>query len=658
MSLNVYDLILLVIHVARQCNWCACNTKMSQGESFIQRVPLAAESDQEEDITWDYSDSPLEREYKTFNIFEHVSRQVSTGPSSPTSSPSRSFGAENVIDFISGNDFRSDISSVPHPFALDGRESSGQDDIRVEGLQLGGYQPGSGECGDPFDPGNRQADRELDIQSQDLQPLRSRHLGKGNTRSGEQSKPGVLWFITAPNLFRPRMPHDIRDACKVNAYESFLPQCDELIVAAESHEIHMYCKFKNPISFEQLNEVCEYVFFKHCNLEKPRAPDRIIKYVTKHDYPVLSCNVPHSKFNESYKVMEACAEMVKEGGFNPTHPFIRTHIKYINLARGIYARMHQEHTRQLRACMGFQSFKFCAWMIEVLKFFSVRPTIRSKALYIWGAPESYKTSFINFVCEKLKLSVCLCESSGNWSFQSYKGEKVIFMNDFDTRTVSRGLLLNLLENSPCQLPVKMGMGAFRGVPTYNIITSNTSPDDLEWDQAMRSRIKEVWTDFAMVKVEVEVQSKWEQFLERGYLVSDEIVDHEEEIILISDSEDEENVVSSDVDISSVGSTCLSSNGVSAILSGCPVMASASSCSNMSGNSSRSNVPAQSLGGKDVLRHMVSMVTFTPPDPGMLSSEEEEEPDWLFRYRPVKKRPRNPFILDEAEEVSYFLTSIV
>lgn len=161
--------------------------------------------------------------------------------------------------------------------------------------------------------------------------------------------------------------------------------------------------------------------------------------------------------------------------------------------------------------------------------------VRSKAIYIWGAHETFKTSFVSFMLRKLNKTVHYAESSGNFSFQSYNQEKVIFMNDFDISSVSEPVMLNLLENSVMKLATKGGYPVLKMLPTYNIITSNTSPDIAGWGPAMRSRIFCVGTDFGFVKVEPEISQKWNDWLNNGGVHASDLL---AEAIVISDDESE------------------------------------------------------------------------------------------------------------------------
>lgn len=399
----------------------------------------------------------------------------------------------------------------------------------------------SSDRGEPGD-GTERASQSSGGPGGSRDPGRTRKRKRGidsNVRDGEKAKPGNVWFITVPAVFTGRSKKDkaLKKATKEVAFAQLDELTEELLVAAEEHELHIFLKFINPLSFEELNELCEDMFFKHCNLEKPRNRGHVIKYCSKTDWKVIYKGITSSELNASHRLMDACEEMAMGNGFDCSHSFIRQNIKYINCARSICASMMKNRIDDVQAALALNNFNLTVWMVDFLEWLSKPPHVRSKAYYLYGSPETYKTTFVMHALRQLKLSVCFAESSGNWAFQSYKGEKAIFMNDFDMTQCKEELLLNVLENQPCMLPVKASAAQMRCLPTYNIITSNKAPEQLEWSAALRTRIHVQGTDFAMVKVEPEVQTKWLTWLQNGGRhVSSTPAD---DVVCLDSSEDEE-----------------------------------------------------------------------------------------------------------------------
>lgn len=65
------------------------------------------------------------------------------------------------------------------------------------------------------------------------------------------------------------------------------------------------------------------------------------------------------------------------------------------------------------ARLALNDFKLNVCMIDFLQLLSETPKVRSKAYYLYGAPQTYKTSFVMYALRKCGLCVCFAETSGN-----------------------------------------------------------------------------------------------------------------------------------------------------------------------------------------------------------------------------------------------------
>lgn len=505
----------------------------------------------------------------------------------------------------------------------------------------------------------------------------SKAVRKGN-RDPEKGDDSCIWFITVPALFvqKKKPKKEDREAlaslkkdCKDTAFAEWEPFCEQLIVAAESHELHIYLRLIRDMSFEDINHMCEQSFGKHCHIEKPRRPDKVIKYCTKEDYPVPMLNVPLSSTNRSYQLMYHCTEMAKAGSYDPTNYFIRSNICYCNLAKHIVSDMIKDIDNNEQCVTSLNQFKFCQWMITVLEWFKRRPGPRSKSLYLFGLPESYKTSFIKYVLRCLDKKTFFAENSADFSLQGYRQEDAIVLNDFNLGTMSETLKLNLFENTEFRIPCKGGMSVYKSRHTYNIVTSNISPQEGEWSLALRSRMQVVHTDQLMMKVEKEVQEYWQTWLDNGGVENTEP-------IVISDDEYDLSEISSDTQLSYNPCSCMGcafalhcGNGDccnesqlenTQELSEADEVPPVEDAVEQEILSQESVVPTTSTGSaKPKKRSIWDTEVYSPPDPGLCSSEEEEpeESDILDFSNLSQNAPESPprkkrcaFIESDCSEV--------
>lgn len=469
----------------------------------------------------------------------------------------------------------------------------------------------------------------------------SKAVRKGN-RDPEKGDDSCIWFITVPALFvskkKPKKGEktdlaSLKKECKATAFAEWEPFCEQLIVAAESHELHIFLRLIRDMSFEDINKMCEVSFGKHCNIEKPRRPEKVIKYVTKEDYPVPMLNIPLSQTNRSYQLMHHCTEMARQGSYDPTNYFIRGNICYCNLAKHIVADMIKDIDNQEQCATSLSSFKFCQWMITVLEWFKKRPGPRTKSLYLFGLPESYKTSFIKYVLRCLDKTTFFAENSADFSLQGYRQEEAIVLNDFNLGTMSETLKLNLFENTEFRIPCKGGMSVYKARNTYNIVTSNISPHEGEWSLALRSRMQVVHTDQLMMKVESEVQEKWQTWLDNGGI-------EKTDTIIISDDEVEE------IDTQTSSESECSYNPCSCMGCAFGLHCGNGDCcdndeyeENTPENSQNEATPVEvavepieedavpstsTEGAKPKKRSIWDVEVYSPPDPGLCSSEEEPD----------------------------------
>lgn len=515
--------------------------------------------------------------------------------------------------------------------------------------------------------------QELIGDSQGTVPKRKRKHGDksvvDHNRDPAKGEDTCVWFVTVPALFNTRKSKtdSTREDCKKTAFDEWEPFCDELLVAAEDHELHVYMKLKNPISFESLSEILEKSFGKHCNIEKPRRPESVIKYCTKSDWPCPMLNILKSRTNQSYQLMDHCHAMAEKGAFDPTNPFIRCNVKFINLAKSITSQMISERNDTEETFKSFYDFKITRWMVVFLEWLRKKPTRRSRGFYLYGAPETYKTSFVNFCLRKMKVKAFLAEDSGKFSLQQYRGEKAIFMNDYDLSTMPEQLKLNLFENTPMRLPVKGGHSAFKWMPTYNIVSSNITPEEGGWSHPLRTRLQVVCTDQLMMKVEDTVQEYWANWLENGGTTCDD------DIVNISDDE-VENV--DDTDSEPFGNPCACMGcafGQHCGQGDCcfeeeseemvemevppntPELEDAVPIESPIGTPERCSTPiAPQETPKSIWDKALEV--YTPPDPGLRTEAEPDEQELIdfdnlsnASSEPVTKRRRCLFVCSEAEE---------
>lgn len=511
-------------------------------------------------------------------------------------------------------------------------------------------------------------------------PTRKRKHGDksvvDHNRDPSKGEDTCIWFVTVPALFNTKKSKkdSSRDDAKNTAFAEWQPFCDELLVAAEDHELHIYMKLIKPISFEELNAMLTASFGKHCNVEKPRRPDSVIKYCTKSDWPCPMHNILKSKLNQSYQLMENCHTMAENGAFDPTNPFIRCNVRFINLAKSITSQMIGERNDSDEKFKSFHDFKICQWMVVFLEWLRQKPTRRSRGFYLYGAPETYKTSFVNFCLRKLKIKVFLAEDSGKFSLQQYRGEKAIFLNDYDLNSMPEQLKLNLFENTPMRLPVKGGHSAYKWNATYNIVSSNITPEEGGWSHPLRTRLQVVCTDQLMMKVEDSVQAYWASWLDNGgTMCVDDVIELSDDEEVLSDplSEplgnpcacmgcafgqhcgqgdccDYDQEEDTEVEDPEGQETPVNSQPVGTTVEVPP--------ESPVGEPERCSTPIPPLEAPMSL-YDKCMNAYTPPDPGLRSGEESEEEQDILDFDKLSeassasppKRKRCLFIVSDVEE---------
>lgn len=131
-----------------------------------------------------------------------------------------------------------------------------------------------------------------------------------------------------------------------------------------------------------------------------------------------------------------------------------------------------------------------------------QPTYITRTNYIlFGASGSGKSTWAEWMMDGDSVYRPQKNNSSMYSFETYKGEKWLFFDDFEPKYISNGTLKEIMDNRRCTLPGRGSNSSKIGRHTGVIITSNIAPDEwydkatdnykVNW-QALQRRCKVIW----------------------------------------------------------------------------------------------------------------------------------------------------------------------